>query len=115
MQNWKARKVAQRAFPVMEKCEWCGETKRLQRHHPNIYKETEIIILCQKCHVKADQMHGTRKRKPMQKCVVCGKIFNPPDSHIHKTCSSDCLKIRGKENALKRWNGKLNQILEGLQ
>ncbi len=111
MSKWQPRKAAQRAVPIMDKCEKCGKTESLQRHHPDYSKPKEVKILCQDCHVIADLEDGTRHRKPMQKCEVCGKMFDPLDSHKHRTCGSICLAIRGRENALRRWHGKTSPIL----
>ena len=41
--------------------------------------------------------------KPIQFCTICGKEFLPPDSHVHKTCSPECLSELGRVNAMKRW------------
>lgn len=113
--KWKARKQAQRKHKA-EKCQVCGSTERVQRHHPDILNTPSVVmILCEKCHIIEDQRIGTRRKRQKSKCVVCGEMFTPKDSHPHKTCSVDCLKIRGRENALKRWRGKQNQTSRDLQ
>lgn len=107
--KYQQRKAAQRAFPTMDKCEKCGSAENLQRHHSDYSKPTEVQILCQACHVKADLKDGTRRKKPMQKCEICGKMFNPLDSHQHKTCGAVCLSKLGRMNAENRWLGIKNQ------
>lgn len=37
-------------------CEHCGSIKNLHRHHEDYSKPLEVIILCQKCHVKLHQL-----------------------------------------------------------
>ena len=37
---------------VGKKCEVCGDTKFLQRHHNDYNKHLDITILCRNCHVK---------------------------------------------------------------
>ena len=37
------------------RCEFCGSTTNLQRHHPNYDKPFQTITLCQICHKK---VHG---------------------------------------------------------
>jgi len=49
MKPWKAYKQAQRSIKV-EKCSVCGSVERVQRHHPDIDKPLEVIVLCQTCH-----------------------------------------------------------------
>jgi hypothetical protein len=31
-------------------CEYCGQVKSLDRHHPNYKKPLQIVWLCRKCH-----------------------------------------------------------------
>lgn len=107
--KYQQRKAAQRAMPKMIRCEKCGATESLQRHHPDYSKPAEVKILCHTCHVIEDMKDGTRRKRPRQQCEVCGKMFDPPDSHKHKTCGLKCLAIRGRENAAKRWGGVKNQ------
>jgi hypothetical protein len=46
----KAEKWAERHIPLGPECEFCGSTKRLQRHHPD-YNYPEIIVTaCCECH-----------------------------------------------------------------
>ena len=32
------------------KCELCGSTDNLEKHHPNYDNPKEIVVLCRKCH-----------------------------------------------------------------
>jgi len=104
MSKWAARKAAQRAYAA-EECQECGSTHRVQRHHPDLSDPLRVEILCEPCHVKADQRDGTRRTRPMQTCVVCGREFRPKCSHPHKTCGPACLSELGRRLAMKRWHG----------
>lgn len=47
------RKRLAHAFSLKNKsCQLCYSKKNLQRHHPNIKKWNEFIILCKRCHDK---------------------------------------------------------------
>ena len=111
MAKWQQRKAAQRAVPIMTECENCGATEKLSRHHDDYSKPKDVRVLCKDCHPKADQAAETRPTRKAQTCEVCDRTFSPSDSHKHKTCSADCLAIRGRENAYKRWRGKQSQTL----
>ena len=104
MTNWAARKAAQRAIKAV-KCETCGATEHLQRHHPDINKPLEVQVLCQRCHTEIHLADGTwgQGERAKATCVICGKTFLPLDSHPHKTCSAACLSKLGRQNAMKRW------------
>jgi hypothetical protein len=45
----RAHVAAQKAHPVVQPCEECGDTKA-ERHHPDYGKPTEIEWLCSSCH-----------------------------------------------------------------
>ena len=96
-----ARKAAQRAVPVMEKCEMCGSTGvKLNRHHTDYSKPTEVMVLCTKCHAKVHL-----KPPVTAKCVVCGKEFVARwHRKTAKICSQECLAEYGRISANKRWN-----------
>jgi len=101
---WRIRKAAQRAVSLAGKqCSECNGTHRLQRHHPDYSKPSEIVILCQRCHVAADIAAGFRKVKQPKLCKVCGTEFLPNHSRKHSTCSRECLSEIGRQNSLKRW------------
>lgn len=42
----------------VKRCEKCGETKNLQRHHPDYSKPLWVVVVCEKCHLK---IHGKEK------------------------------------------------------
>lgn len=109
--GWGVRKAAQRAVSLAGKvCAECGSTARLQRHHQDYARPTDVVILCQVCHVKADQAMGSRKVKQPKACKVCGKAFIPCHSKKHNTCGAECLSAIGRMNAMKRWgSGKENR------
>jgi hypothetical protein len=50
--KWQARSKARYKIKINpeQKCEWCGSNEKIQRHHPDYDKPTEIIFLCEKCH-----------------------------------------------------------------
>jgi len=98
-----AHKLARKLVPTMEKCEACGETRGLQRHHPDYFQPTRIEILCRKCHILADQRDGYAPKKQRKACKVCGKMFLPTHTKNHSTCSRECLTEIGRRNAEKRW------------
>ena len=53
-----ARKRAGRDRPL-DKCDICGTTKDLQRHHVGPYsKATKVRVLCQKCHTREHMKRG---------------------------------------------------------
>jgi hypothetical protein len=97
-----ARKRAQRTKPAT-KCETCGGTERLQRHHPDIANRPDHVeVLCQTCHTKADQALGKWGKGaalPLV-CVICGTEHRKAKA---RTCSGACLAELGRRNALKRW------------
>ena len=72
-----ARKMAQAAFPVLTECEHCGAEGQLHRHHPDLDKPLEIIVLCVPCHVLEHQRNGGwgRRPEPPCPCRVCNYGF----------------------------------------
>jgi hypothetical protein len=101
-----SRKRAQRAFPALSACEYCGSASDLQRHHPNLNDALSVVILCQPCHAAEHVRLGTwgqGSKKPKQ-CVVCGREFSDYSHTRVKTCSRDCLAEAGRRNARKRWD-----------
>lgn len=99
------RKQAQRAYPKPLPCELCGETKKVQRHRPNIEGALSVVFLCQKCHVKEEMARGTwgRGLKKPKVCVVCGEMFTKYTHVRVKTCGKACRSELGRLNANKRW------------
>uniref|UniRef100_A0A6M3IU94 Uncharacterized protein n=1 Tax=viral metagenome TaxID=1070528 RepID=A0A6M3IU94_9ZZZZ len=57
--RWRIRKRAQRAFPVMRRCERCGGGVYLQRHHPRLDQPLRVVVLCQRCHANLHIKNGT--------------------------------------------------------
>lgn len=115
MSKQAARKAAQRAVPVMEKCELCGATGvRLERHHTDYENYKDVKVLCSRCHA---DIHG--RRRQMAKCWVCGKEFYPSHSKRgHRVCSPECRSIFARISAMKRWYGdgqKSRQTPKGSQ
>jgi len=55
----KAQILARANIPLGSKCEECGSTENLERHHPDYSKPLETQTLCRACHLK--------KRKTVQR------------------------------------------------
>lgn len=52
--QWKAEAIAKR-MPIGSKCEFCGSTENLQRHHPSYEEPTKFITVCCTCHRRIHQ------------------------------------------------------------
>lgn len=52
----RAQRLARRAVPLKDRCEICGSSERLHRHHPDYSKPLDVITVCQPCHEKVH--HG---------------------------------------------------------
>jgi len=46
----RAKNLAYKHCSLKEKCEVCGSTHNLQRHHPDYSKPLEVMTLCRDCH-----------------------------------------------------------------
>lgn len=103
------RRKANKSIPATV-CEKCGTTERLQRHHPDMSKPLDVIILCQTCHKDLHVEAGTWGVGPKKKneCIVCGTMFLPSHSRV-KTCGPQCLSERGRQNAQKRWGARAQE------
>ena len=54
-----ARERARHIIPVMIACAHCGARENLGRHHPDIDREPDrVVVLCWKCHAKEDRRLG---------------------------------------------------------
>jgi hypothetical protein len=67
---WAVYKAAQRGV-AMQRCERCGATEHLQRHHADYGRPLEVVVLCQTCHAALHVAAGTwatmrRKRAETQ-------------------------------------------------
>ena len=51
-------RIAAKKYPLKSKCEKCGSTEKLERHHPDHSKPEEFQTLCHKC-------HNALRRKPI--------------------------------------------------
>lgn len=106
MSKQSARKAAQRSVKT-EKCEMCGAVGvKLNRHHTDYLKPTDVQILCAKCHARV------HTKPPITAiCAVCGKTFVAKDHRSRaKICGTECLAEFGRICAEKRWGntGKQN-------
>jgi hypothetical protein len=50
--------------PLKDKCELCGSTNYLERHHPDYNKPDEALTLCRTCHAR-------QRAKLSDNCCVC--------------------------------------------
>lgn len=114
--KWAAHKEAQRMTPRLTVCEVCGKGPPLQRHHPDYDDPNNVEILCQSCHIKADQRDGHRETKQLKNCKLCGAEFMPTHSKKHNLCSPKCRSEMGRRNAMKRWHpGRQNPTADASQ
>jgi protein-arginine kinase activator protein McsA len=107
------RKRAQRAHPTMTRCERCGSTERLSRHHPDYSKPEEIVVLCSACHPQMDAADRTRRTKKPKVCAICGATFTNYSHSRVKNCSPPCAAEAGRRAAMKRWGGGTPSLLSG--
>lgn len=108
MKKNTVRKAAQRAIPMMEKCEMCGATGvKLNRHHTDYLKPTQILVLCTKCHAKVHM-----KPPVIAVCAVCGKELQPKDHKSRaKICGNpNCRAEYGRICANRRWNTSSTKV-----
>ncbi len=102
-----ARKQAQRKVPATQ-CHECGKsTGKLERHHTDYDRPTDVRVYCPKCHRKADQQDGRQRVVQKRACKVCGTVFLPERNNRSITlCGSpECRSAYGKSSAAKRWIG----------
>jgi len=50
--------LAYRLVPLGSRCEHCGSTENLCRHHPDYTKPFSIVTLCHSCHMKLHSKSG---------------------------------------------------------
>lgn len=99
------RKRSQRVQPRLTRCEECGATANLQRHHPDLRgRPAVVVILCQPCHTNADMALGKWGPGPrrIKRCVICGEIIKSPTHSRVKTCGGECLSEAGRRAQAKR-------------
>jgi len=97
-----SRKRAQRAVTLIS-CELCGSTDSLQRHHPDIANQPDMVrVLCSQCHRVEDQAIGSQPKRKVKQCLICQQEFLPI-KRTTKVCGAECLAELGRRNALKRW------------
>lgn len=59
----RAQQRAKRAHQLTpERCEGCGLKKRLERHHPDYSRPTDVVFLCKPCHAIADKIRRRMER-----------------------------------------------------
>lgn len=101
-----ARKRAQRAIPLGP-CQRCGSTKRVQRHHDDLQKPLEVMLLCQICHKDRDMelgLWGPARVLAKKTCPVCGVEFQPRRAPQTTCKAMPCRRELGRRLARKRWD-----------
>ena len=65
----RARNLADRKTTLGSKCEFCGSTEYLERHHPDYSKPLEVITVCKSCNAK---IRWQDQEKPLREpCPYC--------------------------------------------
>ena len=76
----RAMVYAERYTTLKDKCEWCGSTENLSRHHSDYSKPVQVLTLCAKCNKEADRQRRkqlrTGKIDTDRHCDNCGKTFS---------------------------------------
>jgi len=80
----RAQVYAQRYTPLKDKCEICGSTANLQRHHPDYSKPLEVLTLCGECNRKAESTSQIDKQVLDRHCNTCSKTW-PACGKRHKS------------------------------
>lgn len=110
-----ARQRTLKLFPKasLKCCNICGNYKeKLQRHHidKNLFNNNvdNILICCQKCHVKEHQKNDKwGKGKKDRFCKCCLKKFIHTNRR-RRTCSKECFLNICTTIAKKRWESEKN-------
>ena len=97
---------AQREVPLGAKCQMCGTTEKLQRHHldenPGNNAIENLMTLCGPCHTKWHWQHGKKAWKPANACSVCGE---PVKGHGYCLKHYQRFKKHGDPLLVKRRGG----------
>jgi hypothetical protein len=48
----KARILANHKVPLGDRCEVCGTTENLERHHPNYDEPLNVMTVCHRCNMR---------------------------------------------------------------
>jgi hypothetical protein len=79
-QKARAQHLASRHVPLKDKCERCGSTESLMRHHTDYRKPLEVLTYCKKCHEEVPPIEEPKDLEPetrflygIYKCLVLVK------------------------------------------
>jgi len=79
-----------RRVPLKEKCELCGATEKLERHHPDYNKPLEVITVCATCNKKLPYIPKVKaKLKKVCENPDCRREFASIRSDA-RFCSRKC-------------------------
>lgn len=104
MKRNTVHKRAQRAVSTSgERCNRCGSTSSLQRHHDDYTKPDQVEILCAHCHVREHHL------LPLKECLICKSAFRADRSRRTLCGSEKCRAEWGRRCADRRWTGHTRQ------
>lgn len=105
------RKRAQRAVDLTGlRCQRCGATDRLHRHHHDYSKPLEVEIVCATCHGTEHAQQRWAGHTKQRMCACCGVTFTYKRAR-ETTCSLSCANTL----AWSRRGGKPSQMSVELQ
>jgi hypothetical protein len=95
--KFHAKLYAQRHVPLKEKCEHCGSTEQLERHHFDYSKPLDVTTLCKRCHEAAHVNAAIKSgidtvKLPNRHCNTCGLVY--------PNCSRKAPSFKGRNCSL---------------
>ena len=91
----RARYLAYKLVPIGERCEDCGATGRLDRHHEDYAKPLEIQTLCRSCHKKRHlaDIGKTLRVETRVPCLERGHLLTWEVMALLKIPRSEAIKL----------------------